>query len=158
MLRQGPTVPPSGTVIHQRTIQTQSQVPPAIVIAPPLPPSVIAIVPPAPQPHHGVRIVHHHGHNPHHRHHHHHGAPGLVGIHKPPHVHHARVMNTHGPAILPGHAISGGQQPSLRAMAVSHHGTNVRVASTSTVPHATPHPAHPTHTNHPSIARRVIHK
>lgn len=156
MLRQGPIVPPTtGTVIHQRTIRTQPHAPTAVVIAPPPPPSAVIVVTPAPQPPHGVRVVHH-GHNHHHGHHHHHGAQGLVGVHKPPrHVHHVRVMNTHGTPILPSHTIARGQQPSLRTIAASNHGTNARPTIVS---HAGAHPIHPNHINSAPTVRRVIHK
>jgi len=163
MLRQGPGLPLPGTVIHQRIVHTTPTVPQSILIASPsLPPApvAVAVVTPAHQPRHGVKIVHH-GHD------HHPGVPKLVGIHKPKHVHHTRVIHghTHSPAILPGHSVARGQQPSLRDMASSSHGTSVhavRATHVSTAPHPTthPHPAHPSQTSSASapVTRRVIHR
>ncbi len=153
----GPQVPP-GTIVHRQTVLVQPAGAPAavVVVAPPPPPPVVVGSAPVP---HGVRIVHHsgHAHKP--------GLPKLVGIQKPPHKHHARVMQVGHPpaAILPGHAAHSAAQPSLKAMTVHQvpvaqgvpTGHVVQVTQAGHIAHVTP--ATPSSVV-PSSATRIVHK
>jgi hypothetical protein len=169
MSHRGPGVPLPGTVIHQRTlIAKPAGTPTTIISPPPLGPTpkavVVTVTPvtPTPSAPSGVRIVHHH---PVHHHAHSHGMPKLVGVHKSPHVHHARVLTSgtqhgRGAHYLPAHGAVRAHQPSLRAIATSHH-TSANVPAPH-APHGTQvptrgpvHPAHPTtHVVHKGPARR----
>lgn len=167
MSQRGPGVPLPGTVIHQRTlIAKPAGTSAAIISSAPVGPTPVAVVvvhtpvtptPPAPS---GVRIVHHHPNQ--HAHRQPHGIPKLVGVHKPLHVHHARVLTsgTHGRGahFLPAHASVRAHQQSLRAIATSQPTSAIVPAPHA--PHGTQVPTrgavHPAHPSHPTA--HVVHK